>query len=468
MDPARYRPGAQHRHLRRHAQPVAGRCAGGWLRNKRLAALAAAIAIAASALIFALNPNRFPATRGRGAAWLRKLHAQPGHRGHQPASGRAQRPGRAAGPQCPVFRHWQRRGGDSAGGVRQLYLGTIGFLSYRGADAAGYLDAALHPCRPTPPRRGSRPRATNWPPASSSTRAELVALFLNRRLISFGACVFLFHLSNAALLPFAASEVTKSIGSGASLVVAACIVVPQIVVAGLSPLVGRLADHVGHRLVLIVGFSALPMRAGLLAVVHHPTGLVIVQTLDGVSAAAFGVMLPLIAADITRGTNRFNLCMGVLGLAVGAGATLSTSWRGRCPAIRRRHGLSGACRGGHGRHRRGGAGDAPAPSPRNRCGWAEQRCAGEIPTEIDIALGSVCYVHRRHDAAREGNADDYHLTQALHARDGISRDVRQFPGNVRFLPVRLLCPLHLPDLLSVRQRLFVVDADIHDIRRRVS
>jgi predicted MFS family arabinose efflux permease len=53
-----------------------------------------------------------------------------------------------------------------------------------------------------------------------------------------------------------------------------------------------------------------------------------VQALDGVSAAAFGVMLPLIAADITRGTNRFNLCMGVLGLAVGAGATISTELAG--------------------------------------------------------------------------------------------------------------------------------------------
>ena len=35
-------------------------------------------------------------------------------------------------------------------------------------------------------------------------------------------------------------------------------------------------------------------------------------------------MLPLVAADLTWGTERFNLCMGVLGLAVAGGATLST------------------------------------------------------------------------------------------------------------------------------------------------
>ena len=52
--------------------------------------------------------------------------------------------------------------------------------------------------------------------------------------------------------------------------------------------------------------------------------LVAVQALDGVSAAVFGVMLPLVAANLTLGTERFNLCMGVLGLAAAGGATLST------------------------------------------------------------------------------------------------------------------------------------------------
>jgi MFS family permease len=38
--------------------------------------------------------------------------------------------------------------------------------------------------------------------------------------------------------------------------------------------------------------------------------------------------LPLIAADITRGTGRFNLCMGLIGLAGGIGASISTSLAG--------------------------------------------------------------------------------------------------------------------------------------------
>jgi sugar phosphate permease len=49
---------------------------------------------------------------------------------------------------------------------------------------------------------------------------------------------------------------------------------------------------------------------------------------DGVSAATFGVMLPLIAADCTKRTGYLNLAIGALGLAAGLGATFSTAVAG--------------------------------------------------------------------------------------------------------------------------------------------
>jgi MFS family permease len=52
--------------------------------------------------------------------------------------------------------------------------------------------------------------------------------------------------------------------------------------------------------------------------------LVAVQILDGISAAALAVMVPLIIADATRGTGHFNLAQGTVGSAVGIGASLST------------------------------------------------------------------------------------------------------------------------------------------------
>ena len=54
----------------------------------------------------------------------------------------------------------------------------------------------------------------------------------------------------------------------------------------------------------------------------------IVQLLDGISAAVFGVLVPLIVADVTRGTGHFNLALGITGTAIGLGAALSTTLGG--------------------------------------------------------------------------------------------------------------------------------------------
>jgi MFS family permease len=148
----------------------------------------------------------------------------------------------------------------------------------------------------------------------------------DRGVLVFAGCCALFGLGDAAMLPLAGSEMTASAGEHANLIIAACIVVPQVMVAVLAPLMGRLADTRGRRTVLIIGFAALAIRGVLLALLSDYEELVVLaQTLDGLSGAMLGVLLPLLAADLTRGTNRFNLCIGVFGLANGLGATFSTA-----------------------------------------------------------------------------------------------------------------------------------------------
>lgn len=159
-------------------------------------------------------------------------------------------------------------------------------------------------------------------------RETLRELLRDKRMLIFAACVVLFHLSNAAMLNLAAGEVTAGMGENVQLVIAACIIVPQAIVAMLSPWVGRSAQRWGRRPILLLGFAALPLRALLFAGVSSPYLLVPVQMLDGISAAVFGVMLPLIAADVAGGKGRYNLCIGLFGLAAGVGATLSTALAG--------------------------------------------------------------------------------------------------------------------------------------------
>jgi MFS family permease len=295
------------------------------LRNKRLAAFAAGMAIAVSAVIFALWPHRLP------VAIAEVLHGFASCiLGPAIAAISLQLVGRAKlGERLGRNTSFAALGSGAAAAI----LGACG--TYVSEQSVFYLTAllmlpgmlALRRIRVQPHPSGS----VDPPPSGRGSRLalkpglmQLRDLFSDRRLLVFGACVMLFHLSNAAMLPLAASEVTKSIGDWASMIVAACIVLPQLVVATISPFVGRVADRRGRRLVLIAGFTALPVRAVLLALAANPIALVFVQMLDGVSAAAFGVMLPLIAADLTVGTDHFNLCLGALGVAVGIGAALST------------------------------------------------------------------------------------------------------------------------------------------------
>ncbi|SDV47788.1 MFS transporter [Chitinasiproducens palmae] len=174
------------------------------------------------------------------------------------------------------------------------------------------------------------PVGRTGPPAAraGAPRESLRELLRDRRMLIFAACVVLFHLANAAMLNLAAGEVTVNMGNNVQLVIAACIIVPQAVVAMFSPWVGRTAQRLGRRPVLLIGFAALPLRALLFAGVRDPYLLVPIQLLDGISAAVFGVMMPLIAADVAGGKGRYNLCLGFFGLAAGIGATLSTTLAG--------------------------------------------------------------------------------------------------------------------------------------------
>ena len=67
------------------------------------------------------------------------------------------------------------------------------------------------------------------------------------------------------------------------------------------------------------------MRGLLFALVVDPRLLIVVQALDGVSAAVLGVLVPLTIADLTRRGGPFNLAQGAVGCAAGIGAAISTT-----------------------------------------------------------------------------------------------------------------------------------------------
>lgn len=154
------------------------------------------------------------------------------------------------------------------------------------------------------------------------------SIFSHPALISLGICLMLFQLGNAGVLPLAVSTLVGRDGNRANLVVGAAVVVSQLLAAGLSAPFGRLAQHRGRRLVLLFGLAALSVKAVLFAFDGNSLLIVAYQSLDAISAASLGVVVPLLVADITHRRGHFNLALGLVGFASGAGGAMGTIFSG--------------------------------------------------------------------------------------------------------------------------------------------
>jgi MFS family permease len=153
-------------------------------------------------------------------------------------------------------------------------------------------------------------------------------LLSSRPLLIFTTCVVLFHLANAAMLPLVGQKLALQDVNQGTAAMSACILAAQLVMVPMAVLVGRKADTWGRKRLFLAGFLILPIRGALYTLSDDPAWLVGVQLLDGVGAGLFGALFPLIVADLTWGTGRFNVTRGAVQAAQGIGAALSTTIAG--------------------------------------------------------------------------------------------------------------------------------------------
>lgn len=155
------------------------------------------------------------------------------------------------------------------------------------------------------------------------------ALAGNRPLLVFAALMAAFHLANAAMLPSVGQLLTRVVGKDhATSLVAGCIVAAQCVMVPVAMLVGAKADVWGRKPLFLAAFGVLALRGLLYTFSDNPWWLLGVQLLDGVGAGVFGALFPVVVADLTRGTGRFNVAQGAVATAQGLGAALSASLAG--------------------------------------------------------------------------------------------------------------------------------------------
>ena len=165
--------------------------------------------------------------------------------------------------------------------------------------------------------------------ADDAAPSGLGALVQNRTLLLFALLCAAFHLANAAMLPSVGQLLTKLSGKDhATSLIAVCIVAAQCVMVPVAVFVGARADAIGRKPIFLAAFGVLALRGVLYTFSDNPFWLVGVQLLDGIGAGVYGALFPVVVADLTRGTGRFNAAQGAVATAQGLGAAFSATLAG--------------------------------------------------------------------------------------------------------------------------------------------
>jgi MFS family permease len=157
----------------------------------------------------------------------------------------------------------------------------------------------------------------------SAGPAGYAVLFERRMLVVFGLCVALFHFANAPLLPLVGQKLAAAFPREATAMMSACIIAAQLVMLPIALLVGKTADSWGRKPLFLAGLAILPLRAVLYTLSDNSFWLLGVQLLDGIGAGIYGALMPLVVADIMRGSGRYNVALGAIATMQGIGASLS-------------------------------------------------------------------------------------------------------------------------------------------------
>ncbi|HET6323936.1 MAG TPA: MFS transporter [Planctomycetaceae bacterium] len=150
--------------------------------------------------------------------------------------------------------------------------------------------------------------------------ASLREVLRDRRVLVLLAATALFHLANAPVMPFVGAYIKKL--GGNDIQVAAVVLVAQAVMIPVALAAGWLCDRWGRKPVFAIGFVALPVRIFLYSLTQNPWGLVALQTLDGIGAGIYGVVIVAMCADLTKGKGGFNALCGMIATALAVGGVI--------------------------------------------------------------------------------------------------------------------------------------------------
>ncbi|MGH7189455.1 MAG: MFS transporter, partial [Acetobacteraceae bacterium] len=240
------------------------------------------------------------------------------------------------GPKFFTRRMGRMQGFNHAGNVvAAIVAGTLGYLITTAAvfwvvSVLGIL--AIIATFFINPREIDHKVARGFKPGESEAKGDQPSGFRTlltcRPLLIFVSAITLWQLGNAAMLPIVGQKLALNNTGEGTLFMSALIIVAQAVMVPMSLLVGHRADRWGRKAIFLAGFAALPIRGVLFSLATSPYQVVAIQVLDGVGAGIFGALFPLVIADLTRGTGRYNVTLGAATTVQGIGAASSTTLAG--------------------------------------------------------------------------------------------------------------------------------------------
>ncbi|SEF14955.1 Predicted arabinose efflux permease, MFS family [Rhizobiales bacterium GAS191] len=145
-------------------------------------------------------------------------------------------------------------------------------------------------------------------------------LLRSRPLVVFAAAAAVLNFANGPLLQLVAQKLALAHPGYETGLTSTAIIVTQLATIPMALLVTR-ANALGRKPLLIIAFAAVPLRGLLCASYDDPSWLLGVQLLDGVGAGMYEALLPLVLADMMRGTGHYSLARGVLGTIQGIGGS---------------------------------------------------------------------------------------------------------------------------------------------------
>ncbi len=152
---------------------------------------------------------------------------------------------------------------------------------------------------------------------------SILKIFKLNSILFFYCAVIVFHIANAAQLPLVGQELAKINPDSDSIFMASCIVIAQAIMIIVAFSLGFFIKKVNRKPIFLFGFLTVILRAVLFSITDNSYYLLAIQVLDGIGAGIFGVISVVMVSDLAKGTGRFNFMMGVLGLCVGIGASIS-------------------------------------------------------------------------------------------------------------------------------------------------